>query len=81
MKTGHVIYQTHLSKLMVYTRDIPYWFISSESRYPLQMTSTKFRYQSRYCLGVVYTCNIGNMTGTDMFLRKWIWHIYASLQI
>ena len=41
---------------LTYTRDIPNWFISS--RYPLQMTSTKFRYQSRYRLGVVYTCNI-----------------------
>ena len=37
MKTGHVIYQTHLSKLLVYTRDMNNWFISS--RYPLQMTS------------------------------------------
>ncbi len=32
MKTGHVIYQTYLSKLLVYTRDMNDWFISS--RYP-----------------------------------------------
>ena len=56
METGHVIYQTYLSKLLVYTRDMNNWFISL--RYPRQMTSTKFRYQSRYRLGVVYTCNI-----------------------
>ena len=56
MKTGHVIYQTYLSTLLVYNRDITNWVISS--RYPRQMTSMKFRYQSRYRLGVVYTCNI-----------------------
>ena len=41
---------------LTYTWDITDWVISS--RYPRQMTSTKFRYQSRYRLGVVYTCNI-----------------------
>ena len=53
-----VIYQEYISTLLVYPRDIPTCVISS--RYPIQMTSTKFRYQSRYRLGVVYTCNIRN---------------------
>ena len=55
-ETSNVIYQEYLSKLLVYPRDITTCGIFS--RYSLQMTSTKFRYQSRYRLGVVYTCNI-----------------------
>ena len=41
---------------MVYTWDIWNWVTSL--RCPRQMTSTKFWYQSRYRLGMVYTCNI-----------------------